>query len=111
MKCPSTVPARASARGAANWLLVLGLLLMASLASAWSLRAVWLDLLGTQARSQAQQARWAAQAALASGQAVLQQTLSPQAPDPFSASTTACPPNAGSPSSQAGRPWASRRRT
>ena len=92
MKHASTAPGRAAARGAANWLLVLGLLLMASLASAWSLRAVWLDLLGTQARSQAQQARWAAQAALASGQAVLQQTLGPQAPDPFSASTTACPP-------------------
>ena len=93
MKRPRTVPGRASARGVANWLLVLGLLLMASLASAWSLREVWLDLLGTQARSQAQQARWAAQAALASGQAVLAQTLAaPQAPDPFSASATPCPP-------------------
>ena len=44
-------------RGAAHWLLVAGLLLMASLAGAWSLRAAWLDLLGTQARGQGQQAR------------------------------------------------------
>ena len=82
------------ARGAANWLMVASLLIMASLASAWSLRAVWLDLLGTQARSQAQQARWAAQAALASGQAVLQQGLdAPQPLDPFGAThTVACPP-------------------
>lgn len=92
MKLPCTAPQHACERGAANWLLVLGLLLMASLASAWSLRAVWLDLLGTQARDQAQQARWAAQAALASGQAVLEQTLGgAQTPDPFSVGATACP--------------------
>ena len=81
-------------RGAATWWMVASLVLMASLASAWSLRAVWLDLLGTQARGQAQQARWAAQAALASGQAVLQQGLdAPQPLDPFGAThTVACPP-------------------
>ena len=81
------------ARGAANWLMVASLLIMASLASAWSLRAVWLDLLGTQARSQAQQARWAAQAALATGQAVLQQSLAePHPPNLFDAArTVACP--------------------
>ena len=82
------------ARGAANWLLVAGLVLMTSLASAWSLRAVWLELLGTQARGQAQQARWAAQAALASGQAQVQTMLeTPAAPDLWgAANTSACPP-------------------
>lgn len=81
------------ARGAANWLLVAGLVLMASLASAWSLRAVWLELLGTHARGQSQQARWAAQAALASGQALLQTTLeSPAAPDLWgTVNAGACP--------------------
>ena len=80
-------------RGAATWWMVASLVLMASLASAWSLRAVWLDLLGTQARSQAQQARWAAQAALATGQAVLQLGLvAPQPLDPFGdAHTVTCP--------------------
>ena len=82
------------ARGAANWVLVAGLVLMASLASAWSLRAVWLELLGTQARGQAQQARWAAQAALASGQAVLQQALGSEQAHTFLSATHAgpCPP-------------------
>lgn len=81
-------------RGAANWLLVAGLVLMASLASAWSLRAVWLELLGTQVRGQAQQARWAAQAALASGQARVQAALeAAAAPDLWgTVNTSACPP-------------------
>ena len=81
------------ARGAANWLLVAGLVLMASLASAWSLRAVWLELLGTLARGQAQQARWAAQAALATGQAQVQQALdSGQAHAVFNAiNAVSCP--------------------
>lgn len=85
-------------RGAAHWLLVAGLLLMASLAGAWSLRAAWLDLLGTQARGQGQQARWAAQAALASGQAAVQEAMQAAQPGPETpelwgaASTLPCPP-------------------
>lgn len=60
-------------RGAATLLLVMGLVVLATLASAWSSRAVLMDLLGTQARGQALQARYAAQAALATAQADLLQ--------------------------------------
>ena len=55
--------------GAATLLLVLGLVLLGTLASAWSSRAVLTDLLSTQARSRSLQARGAAQAALAAAQA------------------------------------------
>lgn len=57
--------------GAATLVLVLGLVLMATLASAYSSRAVLVDLLTSQTRGQAQQARHAAQAALATAQAEL----------------------------------------
>lgn len=55
--------------GAATLVLVLGLVLLGSLATAWSSRAVLVDLLVSQSRGQAQQARHAAQAALATAQA------------------------------------------
>ena len=93
MTHPTSLPARPGlSQGAANWLLVAGLLTLTSLASAWSLRAAWLDLLGTQARGQALQARWAAQAALATGQALLQATPAPQLHALFGpAQTIPCP--------------------
>ena len=64
-----TRPIHPSQRGAATLLLVLGLVLLATLASAWSSRAVLMDLLTSQTRGQGMQARNAAQAALATAQA------------------------------------------
>lgn len=80
--------------GAATLLMVLGLVLLATLASAWSSRVVLMDLLTSQTRDQAQQARHAAQAALATAQAdVLNAFAQPMAQDLFSdkALGTACP--------------------
>lgn len=56
-------------QGAATLLMVLCLVLLATLASAWSSRAVLMDQLTSQTRGQAQQARNASQAALATAQA------------------------------------------
>lgn len=56
-------------QGAATLLLVLGLVLLATLASAWSSRAVLVDLLTSQTRGQALQAAAASQAALATAEA------------------------------------------
>jgi hypothetical protein len=81
-------------RGAATLLLVLGLVLLATLASAWSSRAVLMDLLTTQTRSQSQQARHAAQAALATAESDLLQMFSaPAVPNPWPdpGPRTACP--------------------
>jgi hypothetical protein len=79
-------------QGAATLLLVLGLVLLASLASAWSSRAVLVDLLGSQTRGQVQQARSAAQAALATAQAdVLRSFAQSPAEDLFADRTRAIP--------------------
>ena len=80
--------------GAATLLLVLGLVLLATLASAWSSRAVLVNLLTSQTRGQSHQAQSAAQAALATAEAdVLRAFDSPQAQSPFSdkALSIACP--------------------
>ena len=80
--------------GAATLLLVLGLVLLATLASAWSSRAVLMDQLTSQTRGQAQQARNASQAALATAQAdVLRAFAQPGAEDLFADKTMslACP--------------------
>lgn len=61
------------ARGAATLLMVLGLVLLATLASAYSSRAVLTDLLASQGLARAAQARLAAQAALATAEAELLQ--------------------------------------
>ena len=65
-------------RGAATLLLVLGLVLLATLASAYSSRAVLTDLLASQGLARAAQARLAAQAALATAEAVLLQARAPE---------------------------------
>ena len=79
-------------RGAATLLVVLGLVLLATLASAYSSRAVLTDLLASQGLARAAQARLAAQAALATAEAAL---LQPQALDPaqypFSGPEAPCP--------------------
>ena len=79
-------------RGAATLVLVLGLVLLATLASAYSSRAVLTDLLASQGMARAAQAQLAAQAALASAEAEL---LRPQASspgqDPFSRQPVPCP--------------------
>ncbi len=80
--------------GATTLLLVLGLVLLATLASAWSSRAVLIDLLTSQTRGQALQARSAAQAALATGQADVLDAFGQSVPqDPFAdqALRAACP--------------------
>ena len=86
-------------------LLVLGLVLLATLASAWSSRAVLMDRLGSQSRGQAQQARLAAQAALATAQAdVLQAFAGPVAQELFASSAPdACPPDLKGPRWQCAR--------
>lgn len=91
---PAHTRSQAHQHGAATLLLVLGLVLMATLASAWSSRAVLLDLLTSQTRDQAQQARYAAQAALATAQAdLLQMFGASPAQDPFAQAAwrVACP--------------------
>lgn len=91
---PHTRVALQHERGAATLLLVLGLVLLATLASAWSSRAVLMDLLTSQTRGQALQARSAAQAALATAQADVLQALGQTVPyDLFANQTmrTACP--------------------
>lgn len=93
VQAPTTVDLR-SEQGAATLLLVMGLVLLATLASAWSSRVVLLDLLGSQTREQALQARNAAQAALATAQADLLRTFGPATiEDLFADKTlhTACP--------------------
>lgn len=79
--------------GAVTLLLVLGLVLLATLASAYSSRAVLTDLLVSQGLDRGAQARLAAQAALATAEAVLlqPQTLSPER-NPFLAKEVPCPP-------------------
>ena len=81
-------------RGAATLVLVLGLVLLATLASAYSSRAVLTDLLASQGMARAAQAQLAAQAALASAEAEL---LRPHATspgqDPFSRLPAPCPPD------------------
>jgi len=80
------------ARGAATLLLVLGLVLLATLASAYSSRTVLADLLASQGLARATQARWMAQAALATAEAaLLQPEASAPTVHPLNASPTACP--------------------
>lgn len=80
-------------RGAVTLLLVMGLVLLATLASAYSSRAVLTELLVSQGLDRGAQARLAAQAALATAEAVLlqPQTLSPDH-HPFLAQKIPCPP-------------------
>ena len=79
-------------RGAATLLLVLGLVLLATLASAYSSRAVLADLLASQGLARAAQARLAAQAALATAESIL---LQPEAytpgQSPFDSPASSCP--------------------
>ena len=102
---PPLQTSRKQQGGAATLLLVLGLVLLATLASAWSSRAVLMDMLGSQSRGQAQQARLAAQAALATAQAdVLQAFAAPVAQDLFASSAPdACPPDMKGPRWQCAR--------
>lgn len=78
--------------GAATLMLVLGLVLLATLASAYSSRAILTDLLASQGMAKAAQARLATQSALATAEAAL---LRPEAgtPDknPFAQQTQTCP--------------------
>ena len=93
-------------QGATTLLLVLGLVVLASLASAWSSRAVLMDLLGSQTRGQVQQARSAAQAALATAQAdVLHSFAQAPAQDLFADRTrsTPCPADLQGPRWQCAR--------
>ena len=69
---------RFTERGATTLLLVLGLVLLATLASAYSSRAVLTDLLASQGLARAAQARLAAQAALATAEAALLETRAPE---------------------------------
>lgn len=101
-----TTSATREERGAATLLLVLGLVLLATLASAWSSRAVLMDLRTSQTRGQAQQARNAAQAALATAQAdVLRAFAQPGAEDLFADKTMslACPADLQGPRWQCAR--------
>ena len=79
-------------QGAATLWLVLGLVMLATLASAYSSRAILMDLLTSQGMARAAQARWAAQSALATAEMLL---LQPEAgtPDqnPFARQTRPCP--------------------
>ena len=78
MKVRVRVPMNALPRheqGAATLLLVLGLVLLATLASAWSSRAILMDMVSSRTREQARQARNAAQAALATAQAEVMQAF------------------------------------
>lgn len=85
-------------QGATTLLLALGLLVLGTLAAAWSSRAVLGDLINTTARSQALQARSAAQAALATAQAQLMTALEAvPAGDPFADPSQALPCPAGWP--------------
>ena len=80
-------------RGAATLLLVLGLVLLATLASAYSSRAVLADLLASQGLARAAQARLQAQAAMASAEAALLQAAARAAgQDVFSGPGVPCPP-------------------
>ena len=79
-------------QGAATLLLVLGLVLLATLASAWSSRAILIDLLASQGMTRAAQARLAAQAALATAEAtLLQYEASTPGKNPFVRQTQTCP--------------------
>lgn len=81
-----------SQRGAATLLLVLGLVLLATLASAYSSRAVLADLLASQGMARAAQARLAAQAALATAEAaLLQPDIGLPGSSPFDAAQGVCP--------------------
>ena len=75
-----TAHTRRQQQGAATLLLVLGLVLLATLASAWSSRAVLMDLLTSQTRHTGLQAAAASQAALASAQADVLQAFEPSVP-------------------------------
>lgn len=79
-------------QGAATLLLVLGLVLLATLASAYSSRAVLTDLLASQGLARGAQARLAAQAALATAESALLQpeTLSSDR-NPFLLQESPCP--------------------
>ena len=79
--------------GAATLLLVLGLVLLATLGSAYSSRAVLADLLASQGMVRAAQARLAAQAALATAEAaLLQPGVGGTGQNPFEAAQAPCPP-------------------
>ncbi len=79
--------------GAATLLLVLGLVLLATLGSAYSSRAVLADLLASQGMARAAQARLAAQAALATAEAaLLQPGVGGTGQNPFEAAQAPCPP-------------------
>ena len=79
-------------RGAATLLLVLGLVLLATLASAYSSRAVLADLLASQGLARAAQARLAAQAALATAESMLLRPASSTAgQSPFDGPNSPCP--------------------
>ena len=82
---PASIPVKPRhERGAATLLMVMGLVLLATLASAWSSRAVLMDLVGSRTREQAQQARNAAQAALATALAEVMRAFDPSSAwDPF----------------------------
>ena len=75
-----TAHTRRQQQGAATLLLVIGLVLLATLASAWSSRAVLMDLLTSQTRHTGLQAAAAGQAALASAQADVLQAFEPSVP-------------------------------
>lgn len=79
-------------QGATTLLLVLGLVLLATLASAYSSRAVLTDLLVSQGLARGAQARLAAQAALATAEAALlrPETLAPDL-NPFLQQESSCP--------------------
>lgn len=87
-------PPRSSQLGAATLLMVLGLVLLATLASGLSSRTVLMDLLTTQSFGQSLHARHAAQGALATAEAQIQQifesTTKPQ-PWPLSTPNVLCP--------------------
>ena len=83
-------------RGAATLLLVLGLVLLATLASAYSSRAVLTDLLASQGMARAAQARLAAQAALATAESVMQRPESiTTGSSPFDGIASVCPTSLG----------------
>lgn len=96
MKTPHTPcgSQRPSQRGAATLLMVLGLVLLATLASGLSSRAVLMDLLTTQSFGQSLHARHAAQAALATAEAQILQIFDSTAPPqtwPLSNPKVVCP--------------------
>ena len=82
--------APAQQQGAVTLIMVLVLVLLATLASGYSSRGILLGQASSQSLGRAQEARLAAQAALASAEAQLLQTLEapPDSPDPLTTSIT-----------------------